>query len=104
MSRKIVIRSAAQEDIALAATWYERQQIGLGNLLLDELDVLLTRLKANPLQFAVVESEVRRGLLRRFPYGVYFIIDTSHIEVIAVLHLHRKPFTWKSRLCVAILS
>lgn len=98
MSWRIVIRSAAQEDIALAATWYERQQFGLGGLLLDELDGLLTRLKINPLQFPIVESEVRRGLIRRFPYGVYFIIDTPHVEVIAVFHLHRKLFTWKSRL------
>lgn len=49
------------------------------------------------MQFPVIESEVRRGLMRRFPYGIYFITDTTHIEIIAVLHLHRKTTTWKSR-------
>jgi plasmid stabilization system protein ParE len=41
--------------------------------------------------------QVRRALLNRFPYSIYFAIGDSETEVIAVLHQHRHPNTWKSR-------
>jgi plasmid stabilization system protein ParE len=37
-------------------------------------------------------------LLKRFPYSVYFVADDEQIEVIAVLHQHRHPDTWRNRL------
>ena len=59
------------------------------------MNTLLTRLVENPLQFPIVEEEVRRGLMRDFPYGVFFTADAELVTVLAVLHLHRHPDTWK---------
>jgi len=64
---------------------------------LDELDVIFRRIEDNPRQFPRIDSNVRRALLRHFPYGVYFIDDSHALAVLAVLHLHREPDMWKSR-------
>ena len=64
---------------------------------LDELDVIFRRIEDNPRQFPRIDSNVRRALLRHFPYGVYFIDDSNALAVLAVLHLHREPDMWKSR-------
>lgn len=64
---------------------------------LNELDLVFQRIENNPRQFSRLEGEVRRALLRHFPYGVYFIGDPEHKTVLAVLHLHREPDMWKSR-------
>ncbi len=77
--------------------WYEDQQAGLGAYFLAELDLVFQRIEENPLQFPRLEGDVRRALLHRFPYGVYFITESQEVKVLAVLHLHRQPDMWKSR-------
>ena len=93
----LLLRPQAQLDVADTAGWYEDQKAGLGILFLDEMDHVLSRVRRNPFQFPEIEPGVRRGLLQRFPYSVYFSLEVERIEVIAVLHQHRHPETWRSR-------
>lgn len=97
MARRLVVQPQSDLDIQAAAVWYENQRDGLGVRFLDELDLVLHRIEANPRQFPCLEGDVRRALLRNFPYGVYFIGESEDITVLAVLHLHREPDMWKSR-------
>ncbi|MGH2583429.1 MAG: type II toxin-antitoxin system RelE/ParE family toxin [Dehalococcoidia bacterium] len=97
MTRRVVLQPAALADVDAAAVWYEQEHAGLGGRFLDELSDLLERIAENPLQFPALEQVVRRGLLRRFPFGVYFRVEARRVVVIAVLHLHRHPDTWRRR-------
>jgi hypothetical protein len=47
--------------------------------------------------FVLVETDVRRAPVRRFPYGVFFLIDDDTIVVIGVLHAKRNPKLWVKR-------
>jgi plasmid stabilization system protein ParE len=96
--RALVTRPQAQLDVEEAVVWYESKEPGLGIRFLGELDSLMERIRAAPLQFPRIDSSVRRGLLKRFPYSVYFSADSERVELIAVLHQHRYPEAWKSRL------
>ena len=58
----------------------------------------MTEFKVPPLLFPILENNVRRALSPRFPYGVYFVVGEELISVLAVLHLHRHPDTWKGRI------
>jgi hypothetical protein len=73
MARRVVVQRQSDLDIQAAALWYEDQQPGLGMRFLSELDVVFQRIESNPKQFPQLEREVRRALLHRFPYGVYFV-------------------------------
>jgi plasmid stabilization system protein ParE len=97
MARRIVVQPQSDLDIQAAAVWYEDQQSGLGTRFLDELDLVFQRIAESPLQFPRLEGDVHRALLRRFPYGVYFLAESEEVKVLAVLHLHRQPDMWKSR-------
>ena len=96
--RQLVTRLQAALDVEEAASWYESRRPGLGLRFLDELDYVLKRVTAAPFQFPVIHSGVRRALLNRFPYSVYFLACDDEVEVLAVLHQHRHPDTWGSRL------
>jgi len=98
MTPSPIVRREAQRDIDEAALWYEGERAGLGLQFVDALDALLRRVAESPLQFPSIVADVRRALLQRFPYGVYFIRSETAVEIIAVLHLHRHPGTWKRRL------
>ncbi len=98
MTPRLVIRPEAQVDIRDAALWYEGQQTGLGDLFLSELSDLIPRIVESPLEFPTVRPPVRRGLLHRFPYAVYFILEERTSMILAVLHQRRDPAVWKGRV------
>jgi plasmid stabilization system protein ParE len=95
MSRRLFVLPAAQDDIAAAAAWYESMRRGLGLALLEKVDELLQRVAEAPHQFPTIQPSVRRGLTRRFPYGVYFTVSEDRVDVLAVIHLHRHQESWK---------
>lgn len=74
-----------------------RQRRGLGRAFLHQIDMLLDRIRQDPLQHQVVYRGVRRAIPRRFPYGLFYRIDGSAVLVFAVVHLHRDPSTWQDR-------
>jgi plasmid stabilization system protein ParE len=80
-----------------AHRWYRERSPRLGDRFRDALDATIARMRQNPLGYQVLFREVRRALLRRFPYAVFFKNHEEVVIVIAVLHMRRDPDAWKSR-------
>jgi plasmid stabilization system protein ParE len=97
VKRALEIRKPAQADITDAAQWYEQQAKGLGGEFLRALDACLAGIQRIPESHALVHPRVRRALLRRFPYGLFYVVDERRIRVIACLHIRRRPAVWKGR-------
>jgi toxin ParE1/3/4 len=97
MALRLIVRPEAELDIESSALRYEGQQRGLGSRFLDTLNDIFARVTENPFRFPQLERNVRRALLDRFPYGIYFLPESNRVVVIAVLHLHRHPDTWRRR-------
>ena len=87
----------AEQDLLDAATWYEGQRQGLGHEFLDEILRAFADIADTPLMYPEVHRDIRRALLRRFPFGVFFRIESRSITVLAVMHASRDPRRWKSR-------
>lgn len=98
MSARLVVRSAAEADIADAALWYEARARGLGAEFLRAVDVALAEIDRMPERFPVVHRQCRRALLRRFPFAVYYVLDNETVSVIACMHAHRDPQAWERRV------
>ena len=96
MAREVIVNPSAGADVREAAFWYETKREGLGAEFVLELDALYDRIAQHPLQFPEIGEGARRALLRRFPYAVYFVTDDAPV-VLAVLHQHRTPRTWRER-------
>ncbi len=97
MKRRTFVRPEAQADIREAATWYETREAGLGLRFVGEVRESLQRIADSPLRFPIIDQDVRRALLHRFPYSIYFVNEPEATAIIAVLHQHRRPASWKSR-------
>jgi len=54
--------------------------------------------QSNPLLYRIVEANLRKCRVLRFPYGLLFRDREDHIEIIAVMHLRRRPGYWKDRV------
>lgn len=97
MNLKIVVRKQAEADMAAAAIWYDQQNPGLGTEYLRAVDVCIASIARNPAMYATVYRTVKRALLRRFPYGLFYIITSESIVIIACLHGKQNPNRIKSR-------
>jgi len=91
--------AAPRVDLDVAATyqWYENEQPGLGLEFLDQLRTTYDQVATGPLQYQDLRAGVRRALLRRFPYAVYFAVEGDFVVVLAVLHASRDPAEWQRR-------
>jgi plasmid stabilization system protein ParE len=94
---RLVVRPEAELDALEAATWYDGDRRGLADEFLSELRATFLRIEEGPVRFPVVFRDVRRAILRRFPFGVFFILETERATVIAITHLRRHPSAWQRR-------
>jgi len=81
----------ADAEMVDAAAWYEAQQDSLGTRFLTSVQDAVNRIALRTELYPVVEGNVRRCLIKTFPYGVLFCITTDMIKVMGVMHLHRDP-------------
>ncbi len=80
----------AQGDIRDAAHWYEQQQTGLGVEFVEEIDAAFSRIDAGEFRYPVTYRNLRRALVRRFSYAVYFdAASPGNVLIVAVLHQRR---------------
>ena len=91
MSLPIVFRPIARLEVDEAMSWYRKQRVGLEVEFRQALEEMIERVAAAPLRFRPVRGEVRRALLRRFPYAIHFVPEPNAIIVLAVFHTKRDP-------------
>ena len=97
MTLPIVMRRAAQTEFDDAVEWYETQRPGVADRFADAVKSTLARISASPKRHAVVYRDVRKALVPKFPYCVYYVPDSKRILVISVFHTSRDPAIWKGR-------
>ena len=91
MSFSVVFRRIAKREFDDAISWYQDRREGLGREFSVAVEEQLGRIALSPNQFACVRGDVRRAVLQRFPYSIYFIVEDDRIVVLAVFHARRAP-------------
>jgi toxin ParE1/3/4 len=94
MSLPIVFRRGVGRDLAAAYQWYEQQIAGLGERFLVEVNASFDAIEQFPGMFAPLYADVRRLLVSRFPYAVFYRVEPHRIVILAVLHTARDPEIW----------
>ena len=98
MTYAIFLRPEAEAEVSEAYDWYEAQAHGLGEEFLRAMDACLSAIQRNPQAYSPIHKEVRRALLRKFPYGIFYLIDEANVMVLACFHARRNPKQWQARM------
>ena len=96
--KKLNHDNAVRDDIRESSRWYNRKQRGLGLEFRTELRIAFRAVTRNPETFPFVESNVRRYVVRRFPFLVYYTVCQNEVRILRVIHTSRDPETWKNNL------
>ena len=81
----------AEEESNKAIDYYENIEPGLGYDFALEVYATIERAVRYPLAWTSLEGEIRRSLVKRFPYGVLYSSEANEFFIIAVMNLHREP-------------
>jgi toxin ParE1/3/4 len=80
-------------DVVAASRWYGERSPGLGDDFARMVYARIDEISRNPLSCAVVAGAYRRGLVRRFPYCIYYVVEGDSILVLGLFHSARRPAT-----------
>jgi plasmid stabilization system protein ParE len=97
MSGRLRIHPEAEAEFAEAIRWYEQHDAGLALDFANAVDDGMAAVQQAPRQYPAVYRDVRRCIIRRFPYGVFFVPGQNELQVLAIYHLSRDPRGWQSR-------
>ncbi len=97
MNLAVVFRHAARREFDEAAFWYEERQSGLGLQFVSEINHAVGLASEIPERFPIMHRDVRCVRARRFPYSVFFQIESQRIVVLSVFHARRDPSVWRQR-------
>ena len=97
MAYRLTVSGRAIREIGEAYEWYEKQVAGLGHEFLSALEAQFETIARAPQLYSETQRGVRRALLARFPYGVFYATKGDFVSVLGVIHTSRNPRRWPRR-------
>ena len=93
MPYSVRYKRAASAEVEPAISRYALSEINQAPAFVKDLERTEAHLRAQPALYQQVEGEIRRAVLRRFPYSLFYVIERDEVIVLACMHQHQKPRT-----------
>ena len=93
MPYSVRYKRAAAAEIEVAISWHARPEINQASAFVKDLERTESHLRTLPALYQRVEGEIRRAVLRRFQYSLFYVIEQDQVIVLAFMHQHQKPRT-----------
>ena len=95
--KRLRLTPEAELDLDEAHNWYQAQSPDLATDFLAAVNACITSIRRHPGAYQLIDPTMRRALLRRFPYAVFYEVGPAEIVVYGVFHCARNPRAWKRR-------
>jgi plasmid stabilization system protein ParE len=92
---------AANEYLAATRYYLDHASTLVAAAFVLEVEDAIKTLLASPTTWPVIEEpQIRRCLLKRFPYSIYYRWEPGRdrVSIYAVMHFSRLPGYWRDRL------
>ena len=92
---------AAEEYLTATQYYLDHASPFVAAAFVAEVEAAIRTLLVSPTRWAVIdEPQIRRYLLTRFPYSIYYRWESEHdrVSIYAVMHFGRRPGYWHERL------
>ncbi len=87
----------ALDELREAYDYYESQRTGLGAEFAREIGSTIERIIDDPQAWSRVDDHIRRCRTHRFQYGVLYRVESDELQIVAIMHLRRRPGYWQGR-------
>lgn len=97
MKLKVSFHRLARRELIEAADRYGEEDLALAISFLECFDVAIEQVRNHPKASPIVHLNVRRKLIKRFPYAVNYAVIGDTLRILAVAHQSRNPTYWIGR-------
>ena len=88
----LIFHRLVQRDLRIVLRYYEEEAgVELADRFFDELGRLVREIEQNPQKFHLINDEIRRANLERFPYHLLFKCTGEVIRVLVLRHDKQRP-------------
>lgn len=94
---RVIFLAEARVDAVEAFQWYEDERAGLGVVFRAAMDEAIKRVRLTPLTYPIQYRDLRRTIVHRFPYAVFYRIVAETVVIVGVIHARRPPSEWRRR-------
>ncbi len=95
---RVEYHPAIEHELREIIEYYDQCSQGLGKEFLDEFERQILKIASMPTRWRTVEDDIRRSLMRRFPYVIYFrALENDVFRVTVIKHQRRHPDYGRSR-------
>ena len=95
---KAIFHPEAYDEMIQSARFYEGRSEGLGSDFLTAVEETIRRIEQSPEAGPIDRTNIRKRLVSGFPFTVLYETQLDRIFIAAVMHQHRRPYYWKTRL------
>ncbi len=89
---RVEYHPAIEHELRKIIGYYNLCSPGLGLEFLNEFERHVLKIASMPTQWRLVEDDIRRALMKRFPYVIYFrVLENDVLRVTVVKHQRRHP-------------
>ncbi len=97
MTPRLLLEPEAEAEFLEAGRWYTERNPAIAAAFRVSVERTLEAVERSPEQFPIALRDIRKALVRRFPYVVYYVVLSDVISVIAIIHGRRDPGVWQAR-------
>jgi toxin ParE1/3/4 len=94
---KYVFHPDALAEYAEAVKYYANQNSNIAQAFINSIEDAVYRIRESATHYPEIDEDVRRCMVRKFPYAVLYTIEQDYLLIIAVMHCSREPNYWKDR-------
>jgi plasmid stabilization system protein ParE len=88
---KLIISKKAYNEIELSQNYYNLQKNNLGNEFKNDVKHLILNILEFPNLYPTIKNDIKRCLLHKFPYSIFYAIRNDKIIILSVAHQNKKP-------------
>ena len=94
----MILHPEGLDEFNEAAVYYEERSAGLGLRFVDAIESGFRQIERSPITWRCMRGDIRRLLVKTFPFGIVYAPIEGEIFVLAIMHLKREPDYWLGRL------
>ena len=93
-----IFHPEAKKEVLVSIEYYEEKAHGLGIDFSIEIYSTIQKIIEFPNAWSILDIDIHRCLLKRFPFGIIYSVYKEQIYILAVMNLHKDPDYWKDRI------
>ena len=92
-----IYHAEAFDEYREAVLHYNNISSTIANQFVVKIEQTVALIREQPNAWVVVSKNIRRSIVKGYPYSIFFSVYSGKIYILAIAHQKRKPNYWKKR-------